>query len=223
MRRVLLLLVLLVSGCGSQAAEPLPDARSAEPQAAVLNWRESYPATGERLVFGVRSFELTEEGWSSEISIENRTKIPFDLGESPPLAFGLMLLPDDDLKTLDKMTSRSGLLLREPTTIEPGPPTMLAPGETWRGNDLGSRLARRFGVSPGLVRASRRSRQAAEGHAAERGLDHGPVVPALERVAALAERVEIRVRGGERRNDRSSSSARRMWPSASSRWPVSAS
>ena len=132
MRRVLLLLVLLVSGCGSEAAEPLPDARSAEPQAAVLNWRESYPATGERLVFGVHSFELTKEGWSSEISIENRTKIPFDLGESPPLAFGLMLLPDDDLKTLDKMTSRGGLLLREPTTIVPGPPTMLAPGETWR-------------------------------------------------------------------------------------------
>ena len=132
MRRLALLLILVVAGCGSEAVEPLPDTRSAEPQAAVLNWRESYPATGERLVFGVRSFELTNDGWSSEISIENRTKISFDLGDGPPLAFGLVLLPDDDVKTLDQMTSRDGLLLREPKTIQPPPPSVLAAGETWR-------------------------------------------------------------------------------------------
>ena len=132
MRRLLVLIVLLVSGCGSEATGPLPVARSAEPQAAVLNWRESYPTTGERLIFGVRSLELTTDGWASEISIENRTKISFELGDGPPLAFGLVLLPDDDLKTLDRMTSRDGLLLREPKTIEPRPPTMLQPGETWR-------------------------------------------------------------------------------------------
>lgn len=132
MRRTLLLLVLLVGGCGSAATEPLPDARPAEPQRADLGWRESYPKTGERLVFGVRSLEVTAAGWSSEISIENRTAIPFKLGDGPPLALGLVLLGDADVKTLDRMTSRDGLLIREPKTIEPRPPDVLSPGETWR-------------------------------------------------------------------------------------------
>ena len=65
MRRLLVILLLLVAGCGSEGSEPLPDARAAEPQSAVLNWRESYPKTGERLVFGVRSLAVTADGWSS--------------------------------------------------------------------------------------------------------------------------------------------------------------
>ena len=124
--------MLLVAGCGSAASEPLPEARSAEPQSAVLGWRESYPKAGERLVFGVRSLEVTADGWTSEISIENRTEIPFKLGDGPPLALGLVLLADGDLKTLDQMTSRDGLLIREPRTIQPRPPDVLSPGEIWR-------------------------------------------------------------------------------------------
>jgi hypothetical protein len=132
MRRVLLLLLPLLAGCGSAANEPLPDARAAEAQSAVLGWRESYPKAGERLVFVVESLEVTASGWSSRISIENRTRIPFTLGDGPPLALGLVLLADDDLKTLDRMTSRDGLLIREPRTIEPRPPEVLRPGQTWR-------------------------------------------------------------------------------------------
>lgn len=132
MRRVLLLLLPLLAGCGSAATEQLPDARAAEPQSAVLGWRESYPKGGQHLVFGVESLEVTAAGWSSEISIENRTAIPFKLGDGPPLAMGLVLLADDDLKTLDRMTTRDGLLIREPRTIEPRPPEVLSPGETWR-------------------------------------------------------------------------------------------
>jgi len=132
MRRVLLLLVALLSGCGSAIEEPLAEARAAEPQSAVLGWRESYPKGRERLVFGVESLEVTAEGWSSRISIENRTAIPFKLGDGPPLALGLVLLADNRLKTLDRMTSRDGLLIREPRTIEPRPPEVLGPGETWR-------------------------------------------------------------------------------------------
>ena len=124
--------MLVLPGCGAAASEPHPQARAAEPQRASLGWRESYPKGRERLVFGVESLEVTADGWSSTISIENRTTIPFKLGNGPPLALGLVLLPDDDLKTLDRVTSRDGLLIREPRTIEPRPPDVLSPGETWR-------------------------------------------------------------------------------------------
>jgi hypothetical protein len=132
MRRLLLALLVLLSGCGSAATEPLPEARAAEPQSAVLGWRESYPKGGERLVFAVESLEVTEHGWSSKIAIENRTAISFKFGDGPPLALGLVLLADDKLKTLDRMTSRDGLLIREPRSIVPRPPEVLSPGETWR-------------------------------------------------------------------------------------------
>ncbi len=128
------LLVLLVAGCGEEAAQPLSPARAAEPQAAELDWRESYPTTGRRLTFGVDSLDVTADGWSAVVSIENGTRIPFALGKRPlQLAFGLMLFEDGNLETLDE-EARSGRLppLREAVVIEPPPPAVLAPAQTWR-------------------------------------------------------------------------------------------
>ncbi|MEJ7567534.1 MAG: hypothetical protein WKF41_04630 [Gaiellaceae bacterium] len=138
MRRSLVLLgsllVLGLVGCGSEAREPLPKARAAEPQAAKLNWRETYPKRGRHLTFGVDRFEVTAEGWSAAVSIRNGTQIPFELGKRPlQLAFGLMLFEDGNLETLDE-EARNGRLppLREAVEIEPPPPAVLAPAQTWR-------------------------------------------------------------------------------------------
>ena len=67
-------LVLALAGCGAAAEEPLSPARAAEPQAAELDWRERYPATGRGLNFGVDRLEVTADGWSAEVSIENGTR-----------------------------------------------------------------------------------------------------------------------------------------------------
>jgi len=133
MRRLVFLLVLLVSGCGAEAPGSLPNAQPAEPQVAELDWRESYPARGRRLTFGVDRLEVTADGWSAEVSIANGTRIRFELDKRPQqLAFGLMLFEDGNLETLDE-EARNGRLppLREAVEIEPPPPAVLAPAETW--------------------------------------------------------------------------------------------
>ncbi|MGI9112285.1 MAG: hypothetical protein ACR2GT_08850 [Gaiellaceae bacterium] len=140
MRRVVVLLVLLVSGCGSEAPGSLPNAQPAEPQRAELRWRESYPATGRRLTFGVDRLEVTATGWSAEISIANGTEIRFALGKEPlQLAFGLMLFEDGNVETLDDDAENGRLPpLREAVEIEPPPPAVLAPAQTWRATISGS-------------------------------------------------------------------------------------
>ena len=81
MRRPLVLAaVLLLAGCGGGELEPVKPVRAAEPQRAELGWRESYPSTGERLVFVVEALEITKRGWSADIAVTNSTEIPFELG-----------------------------------------------------------------------------------------------------------------------------------------------
>lgn len=128
-----MLLVGGLAGCGEAAQEPLPPARAAEPQAVELGWRESYPPRGLRLVFGVERLEVTTEGWSAVVSIQNETRIRFELGKRPlQLAFGLMLFDDGSLAALEE-ASRSGELpaLRSADEIVPPPPPVLAPGQSW--------------------------------------------------------------------------------------------
>ncbi|MBA3787225.1 MAG: hypothetical protein H0X21_00850 [Actinobacteria bacterium] len=134
MRRSLLLLVLMLAGCGGATEKPLSPARAAEPQTAKLDWREVYPKSGPHLTFGVDGLEITADGWSAAVSIRNGTQIPFELGKRPlQLAFGLMLFEDGNLETLDE-EARNGRLppLREAVEIEPPPPAVLAPAQTWR-------------------------------------------------------------------------------------------
>ena len=80
MRRTLslLALVLALGGCstGETGGEPPLPPRAAEPQRAVLGWREFHPArVGERLVFEVATLAVTKEGWSAAVAVVNRTDL----------------------------------------------------------------------------------------------------------------------------------------------------
>jgi hypothetical protein len=135
MRRPLILFAaLLVAGCGGAEPEPLAPARAAEPQQTTLGWRESYPASGERLVFVVDKLTVRREGWSVDIAVTNSTRIPFEAGGSRvKLAYGLMLFATGDLAELEDATRDGGLPpVRQAEMIEPEPPEVLAPNETWR-------------------------------------------------------------------------------------------
>lgn len=128
-----LCLCAVLAGCGSVAREPAALREPAEPQQAVLTWRESYGDGARRLRFEVASLDVREDGWSARIAIENETGISFELGKRPlTLRFGLMLFADGLQETLDE-ANRAGELpaLRGAVTIEPPPPDVLAPGARW--------------------------------------------------------------------------------------------
>jgi predicted small lipoprotein YifL len=132
---LLLAAVLLLAGCGRGGElEPVDESRAAEPQRAELDWRESLPSSGKRLVFVVDTLEITKKGWSADIAVTNSTATSFDLGNVPePSAFGLMLFANDDLDQL-KDAAESGRLPAARTAIRfnPPPPDVLAPKQTWR-------------------------------------------------------------------------------------------
>jgi hypothetical protein len=135
-RTALLALALALAGCGQPAREqPRPEARAAGPQSVELGWRETYPArTSDRLVFAVDSLEVTGSGWSADVAITNSTSVPFDARPSEADSrYGLMLFATGDLSELED-SNRSGGLPRPrgAEAIEPLPPTVLAPGATWR-------------------------------------------------------------------------------------------
>ena len=135
MRRTLsLLAVLLLAGCGGAEPEPLMPARAAEPQRATLGWRESYPSSGERLVFVVDELTVRKGGWSVDIAVTNSTRIPFETGATRvQLAYGLMLFATGDLAELEDAAQSGGLPpLRRAATIAPEQPEVLASGQTWR-------------------------------------------------------------------------------------------
>ena len=74
--------LLLASGCGSSGPAP-PPAVAAPPQAMELAWNERTPETGPGLVFRVHRFAVTEDGWEADVEVENRSEIPWILGEDP--------------------------------------------------------------------------------------------------------------------------------------------
>ena len=137
MRRTLpLLAALLLAGCGTTAEKPFVAAHAAEPQHAELGWKESHPApVGSRLVFQVGAFEVTTEGWSTAVSVTNRTTYDFDVDSGPTdYGFGLMLFATGDLKEVEQANQEGRLPAeRRATRIEPRPPPVLRPGVTWSG------------------------------------------------------------------------------------------
>lgn len=133
MRWTVLSLCVALAGCGTVAREPAALREQAEPQQAVLSWRESYGDGARRLRFEVARLDVSAEGWSALIAIENATGTPFELGRRPlSLRFGLMLFANGLQATLDE-ANRAGALppLREAVTIEPPPPDVLAAGARW--------------------------------------------------------------------------------------------
>lgn len=147
-RTVALALALVTAGCGTQA-EPRPRSSPApaEPQRVELGWREPYPAVnGERLVFEVASFEVTEEGWAAEVAVTNSTTVSFAARPSAvERRYGVMLFATGDLAELEDAAGSGGLpAVRDATEIRPQPPQVLGPGATWR-----ARLSARGALAAG--------------------------------------------------------------------------
>jgi len=148
MRRALAVSLLLtvaavavaVAGCGGNGTPvSVPATVRAPPQTARLGWKESYPAEGATaaLVFGVSSFTVTRNGWTADISVENRSQAGWEVGDpryAAKRAFGVLLFPNNDLDELERR-NRSGDLpaIRQAMIFRPALPLVLRPGKTWKG------------------------------------------------------------------------------------------
>jgi hypothetical protein len=134
---LLLVVALLVAGCGGATTpSPLPT-EAAPPQAAELGWTERFPKTGDALVFRVHRFAVTENGWEADVEVENETEIPWRLPgavDAVPTSFGVMLFRSGDLEEVEQRSTDGDLPgLREASTYDPRLPARLAPGARWRG------------------------------------------------------------------------------------------
>jgi hypothetical protein len=140
------LLVLIAVGAAvvgfaiASAAERIRDdggstasAVAATPQVKVLDWREAQGTPGERLVFGVRRFQVLADGWRARVWVKNDSKVAFDIDKARR-SFGLMLFDSGNHDEFEQR-NRSGTLpaLRSAVTFEPAPPPVLEPRATWTG------------------------------------------------------------------------------------------
>jgi hypothetical protein len=141
MRRAALLagLVLpaLLAGCGASAPAIVPVPRAAGKQTASLGWVESMGSARSRLVFRVRSFRITQGGWSADVSVRNDTAATFRInGLNGPFgnAFGLMLFRTGAHAELEQLNKQLDLpTIRQATTFAPALPASLLPYSTWSG------------------------------------------------------------------------------------------
>jgi hypothetical protein len=128
--------VLLAAGCSADGPPPVIPA-PAPPQATELAWVERSPATGPALVFRVRRFAVTDGGWESDVEIENRTGIPWSLGENPVAvtqSFGIMLFATGGMGELEQRNRNADLPgIRAARRFVPELPARLRPGASWRG------------------------------------------------------------------------------------------
>jgi hypothetical protein len=129
-------LAVLGTGCSDEPVPALP-AEAAGPQQAELDWKEQLPESGPALVFRVRRFAVTKDGWAADVEVENRTDIPWRLPsaeDAVPTSFGVMLFPTDELDEVESR-SRQGELpgLRAADDYDPALTPRLAPGGSWRG------------------------------------------------------------------------------------------
>lgn len=109
---------------------------AAGPQAAELEWRETYGSGSEQLIFTVERLEVTQTGWKARIGIENDSSVGWELapGATPDGAFGLQLFETGDAEELEER-NRNGTLpaVRAATDYVPELPPVLDPGASWEG------------------------------------------------------------------------------------------
>ncbi len=118
--------VAILAGCGASAT------KSPHEQVAHVNWTESgdpHNLLGGPLVFEVRTLRIGPKGWSVEGSVANRTTQPLRIvyAHEPAghNAFGIAVLHGTELASA------------RATRLEPPVPTLLRPGEAWRGTFSG--------------------------------------------------------------------------------------
>lgn len=109
---------------------------AAGPQAAELDWRETFGKASERLVFTVDEIEVTETGWAAEIGVENDSSVGWELAPNatPDGTFGLQLFETADPQELEER-NRDGTLpaVRAATRFQPELTPVLEPGASWEG------------------------------------------------------------------------------------------
>jgi hypothetical protein len=132
----LLMLAALAAGCSSESV-PIDPARAAKPQAHELRWVERYPASGPGLVFRVRSFAVTRDGWEAEIAFDNRSGVHWELPEAQEAfrrMFGVMLFATGELAEVERKSKDGDLPpVRRARTFAPALVAFLPAGETWSG------------------------------------------------------------------------------------------
>jgi hypothetical protein len=109
---------------------------AAGPQTARLDWRETYGAPGEQIVFTVETLNVTATGWNARVGVANRSTVAWELAPdaTPDGTFGLRLFETGDKKELDER-NQSGTLpaVRAATRYRPELPKILEPKAAWEG------------------------------------------------------------------------------------------
>lgn len=109
---------------------------AAGPQSAEVSWRETYGPDGEQLVFTVDRIEVTENGWSAQVGVENDSSVGWELapGATPDGSFGIQLFETGDTEELEERI-RDGTVpaVRAASEFAPELPAILEPGGSWEG------------------------------------------------------------------------------------------
>ena len=189
MRRGLLLAPLLaaaalgLAGCGT-TGEPatVPARLAAPPQTAKLDWLEPYTAKAPALVFGVTAFAVTADGWSADISVENRSDVGWkivDRRHEDELGFGVMLFPTGESEGRGT-AQQQPLASDDPGRhgLQAGAPGRAGAGDDMARDDLRAGRARGRALGENRVRALLERRRASQGSSDTGELVHGSHLPA---------------------------------------------
>jgi hypothetical protein len=137
---VVLGLAVALAGCSAETSTEPTVSEPASPQEAAVEWVEPAPtptedaAEASRLVFEVRTIAVTDVGWSAEVAIRNESDIAWEIDETVPSRFGVMLFASGELDELEQRNADRTLPgLRPAREFDPPLPGRLEPGAIWEG------------------------------------------------------------------------------------------